>query len=769
MAALVRDSKRDGDIAMARSPLPNADPAHKARILAEASALIRQGQRDKAVRSLSDAAKSWPADAEIQFELAAMLHEAGARDKAEAHYRQALTAQPDHVGAITNLGSILIEAGRHDEADRVLSAALASPAKAGKALETLVALRNTLGRDAGEVWAAIATADPLNSEAWTRLAASVRGRSPDEAVKYFGRALAAQPYSASTHHNLGVGFLEIGRLREAVEAFKNALALAPDYADAMLGLANAIDGTNTSQDPTLALECIEIYKKAEKLAPDSVSCQVNLINAYKRLGLLDEARQCCRRAAALVGPSGFSVREILMAPRVFPSTDAMAEYRRNLWAGLDRLQATGIVITDPVQSVQETGFGLAYHNLNDLDLQRRLADFYRATVPGLEFVAPHCRTPRAGKKKGQKIRLGIVGSYLHNRTMDNLNVGLIRNLSRERFDLVLFRPGGFADGASDAVDRLVEKVCYLSNELEGAREAVAAEELDALFYFEIGMVPLTYYMAFSRLAPVQCVTWGHPDTTGIPAMDYFLSSRLLEPDGAEQYYSERLIRLQHLPTCYPKPPIEAVVEDRGRLGLPTSARIYLCPQNLMKIHPDFDRALGRILTEDPDGRLLITTSALQVSKPALERRIAEQFPAVADRIIFLPPMGRLDFMNLLKVADANLDPFYFSGGNSTHEALALGSPVVTWPGPFMRGRVTLGLYQRMGLDELICTDPDDYVRKALRLARDTAWRDRLRATIKERSAILFDNLAMVREFEDFIETAVAAAARKELLTEWNHV
>ena len=60
----------------------------------------------------------------------------------------------------------------------------------------------------------------------------------------------------------------------------------------------------------------------------------------------------------------------------------------------------------------------------------------------------------------------------------------------------------------------------------------------------------TYFLAFSRLARVQCVTWGHPDTTGIPNMDYFISSNLIEPKEADEHYSEKLQRLNVLPTFY---------------------------------------------------------------------------------------------------------------------------------------------------------------------------------------------------------------------------
>ena len=102
-----------------------------------------------------------------------------------------------------------------------------------------------------------------------------------------------------------------------------------------------------------------------------------------------------------------------------------------------------------------------------------------------------------------------------------------------------------------AIGQSAERAERLSGALDVARRQIAAAELDIVFYPDIGMEALTYFLAFARLAPVQCVTWGHPVTTGIPALDYFVSSELLEPDGAEAHYAERLVRLPRLPACSP--------------------------------------------------------------------------------------------------------------------------------------------------------------------------------------------------------------------------
>lgn len=133
-------------------------------------------------------------------------------------------------------------------------------------------------------------------------------------------------------------------------------------------------------------------------------------------------------------------------------------------------------------------------------------------------------------------------------------------------------------------------------------------------------------------------------------------------------------------------------------------------------------------------------------------------PDVVNRIVFLPRIPTSQFLRLLEIADVLLDPPAFGGGNTSYEAFAMGTPIVTWPGPFMRGRVTLGCYREMGIDDLIVASAEDYVRLALRLANDRDFRNAMSAKIKERSHVLYENRAVISELEDFFVAAVQAAA-----------
>src|SRR5208337_622738 len=102
------------------------------------------------------------------------------------------------------------------------------------------------------------------------------------------------------------------------------------------------------------------------------------------------------------------------------------------------------------------------------------------------------------------------------------------------------------------------------------------------------MEGLTLQLAAQRLAPVQCNSWGHPETSGMPTLDFFISSDLMEPDEASKHYSETLIRLPHLSVYYAEPRKTIVEKKRSEFGLRSDATVFWCGQSLFKYLPQYD-------------------------------------------------------------------------------------------------------------------------------------------------------------------------------------
>jgi protein O-GlcNAc transferase len=251
---------------------------------------------------------------------------------------------------------------------------------------------------------------------------------------------------------------------------------------------------------------------------------------------------------------------------------------------------------------------------------------------------------------------------------------------------------------------------------------------------------------------VQCATWGHPVTTGIPAVDYYLSCDAAEPEGADAHYSEQLTRLGGLPFSYRRPPVPDPPGRRADYGLDDASTVYCLAQNLFKIHPDMDAPLARILAVDRNAVLLLLEGQEPSWGETLRDRFRRSFGAAMERVVFLPRQAHDDYMRLLALADVSLDSFPFSGGNTTYQALAMGTPVVTLPGDFLRGRLSLAIYRHMEMIDCVAADADDYARIALRLGTEAEFRASVETRIADRADTIFDDPVFLAEARRFLLT-----------------
>ena len=284
--------------------------------------------------------------------------------------------------------------------------------------------------------------------------------------------------------------------------------------------------------------------------------------------------------------------------------------------------------------------------------------------------------------------------------------------------------------------------------LPSARRLIAEQRLDVLVYADIGMESFTYTLAFSRLAPVQCVTLGHPVTTGIDTIDYYLSAEDLETPESDNDYTEKLVRLKKLPICYYRP---AIAPPRGRehFGLGRQDHLYACTQSLFKFHPEFDETLAGILRADPRGTLVLFQGQRPHWDELLQQRFRAVMPDVAGRIRFLPRLKFDDYTSLVAAADVLLDTRHFGGGNTSFEAFAVGTPIVTMPSRMLRGRITFALYKQMNVLDCVAQSTAEYIDIALRLGQDADQRQTISNKILESGSELFESTKGIRELEQF--------------------
>jgi predicted O-linked N-acetylglucosamine transferase (SPINDLY family) len=521
-------------------------------------------------------------------------------------------------------------------------------------------------------------------------------------------------------------------LPAALERLRRAAALDPVSA----GIQNHLG--NLHQDLGNQDAAIEFYRRAVEIDPSFAAASQNL--GYLLLNRGEpEAALRHYEAAQRVQPQ--PVNRVLMAtalPVVYESCDDVRRWRRRIEQSVSQLADEGLRI-DTTNTLIPTTFFLAYQGENDREIVRQLGQVYQ----GVDLVRDARRNRTAA---GGKIRVGFLSAYFRDHTIGRLNLGRIRHLSRDEFEVTVIAVGQTRDWMAEAFERAPDRFVRVPRQVAPARRAIADLDLDVLVFSDVGMDALTQSLAYSRMAPVQCATWGHPDTTGSPTMDYFLSSELLDDADAQAHYTEQLVRMPTLGVHYERPRL-AGVRSRESFGLDPGRHVYLCPQTIFKFHPDFDAALAGILAADPAGDLVVLDGRLPNWTCRLKERWARTMPDANTRVRFLPAQPRDDFLHLLAVADVVIDPFPFGGGNTTYEALAVGTPVVTWPGRYLRGRITQALYRKMGLADCIAGSLADYIALATRIGRDAEYRRALAASIQAAAGVLFEDMGEVKSLE----------------------
>jgi predicted O-linked N-acetylglucosamine transferase (SPINDLY family) len=416
-------------------------------------------------------------------------------------------------------------------------------------------------------------------------------------------------------------------------------------------------------------------------------------------------------------------------------------------------------------------FYLAYQPFSNRELLSRygaLCASWMATLPTDVSGAGGPFGAGVAKQVGGKLRIGIASAHIHQHSVWNaITRGWVYNLDRTRFELYLFQLGFTTDEETDNAKRAVAHFEDRPKNLAAWVQAIRDRDLDVLIYPEIGMHPLTLQLACLRLAPVQAATWGHPETTGLPTMDLYISADAFEPVNASENYCEELVRLPNL-GVYVEPLAPAISKlSLGSLKLPDNEPLLLCPGAPFKYSPLYDEVWvniarhlrKRLFTRSSGGRLVFFRSGSDMMDRMLESRLRAAFEK-ADvefdaRVSIIPMLDRTRFFGLMRQSALMLDTLGFSGFNTALQAIECDLPVLAFEGAFMRGRLASAIMRRLDLPELVATTTDDFVQKALDLAGDAGRRKKIRAKIIERRNVLFHDTAPVLALERCLTDAVA--------------
>lgn len=557
-------------------------------------------------------------------------------------------------------------------------------------------------------------------------------------------ALQLNPKYAEAWNELGRLHEKQGNDKKAEECFRHVLKLKPDHLHACNNLALVCNKQRKFNDSILW------YRKSIEINPNQAGILVRLGENLETVSDQEGACDAYKKSLRLAADDGIRLKLATVLPVILKSKDEITLVRNKLWNNLETLNSQCLHIKKPWVNGRHF-FYLTYHGLNDRAYHELLARIYRKSSPELTWQAPHVSRKR---EPGGRIRIGFISRFFCNHTIAKLNIGFVEKFDRSRFHItVLLIAADVNDAMTRRFKMAADQFVPLPGDLLQMREQVAACQLDVLLYTDIGMDPLSYFLAFSRLAPVQCVTWGHPATSGIDTIDYFISHQDCETEASVSAYSERLFCLSAAATCtcYSRPILDASDKPLEAFGIDSRRNVYYCPQPPFKIHPDFDPILAKILERDPNAIIVLLKGTSSQMEALLRQRFQKTIPEQKERIHFLDNLPFVDYIAMMKLAHVVLDTPHFSGGNSTVEGLAVGAASVTLPSAFSKARFGYAWYRKLGINDCIARDADDYVDIAVSLGTNRDLREHLQRRILEASPALFDDLQAVRELEAFLE------------------
>jgi len=641
-------------------------------------------------------------------------------------YKKAISLKPDFVEAYYNMGTAYKAQGKLQEAmDAYAQALLLKPDYAD--------VYNNMGNVLKE-----------------------QGKL-DEAIQAYTKVQQLKPEYAESYNNMGIALQYLGKLEEAIESFKKSISLNPESAEAFNNISNVFKEQGEFE------KAIKTYEKALFLKPDYSEAYYNMGIVKHKFGRTMEA-------------TGLFSNALLMSP--FNAKFALAKLCHTLpivwnneiepnplsifdeallnfttWSKSDKAQQNLYNQNEIYQP-----FYLAYYPEN---MVQRLGQ-YGEIIEKLDFKKTVARKDHF---KSKPINIGIITAHLKNHSVFNILIkGLILNLDRDDFSINIY-----CTDPNETIkyfrQEFIINSYFVINSYNGQddfRNKVINDELDILLYPEIGMDPVTTWMASQRLVPIQIVWWGHPITSGLRTMDYYLSGELIEGLNANSHYKETLVTLPGTGCVTQFVKKELKKSDWEQQTFPNSNLNFIIPQNPFKFHPDNDKFILQIAREVPNAVFLLPSSSNYPNSivqilDRLKLLFEKSGISFEGKFLIFPWLKSEEFLSLLQAADIYLDLPTFSGYTTAWQGVNCGIPIVTLEGDYMRQRLASGLLRKIKMTDTIAGTFDEYMKIIRRLVElhknQTAWME-YRKKIKKAAPLADNDLSVIYALESFFTKCV---------------
>ena len=586
------------------------------------------------------------------------------------------------------------------------------------------------------------------------------GKAKEDALA----ALALQPDFISARLNLALAQLGLRELEACVQNCDWVLAREPENAAALMNAALAEMEMKQQAQAQLRL------KKLLQAYPEHLQALEQLIiSCYHTLDEAGTQRYLNRRLALAHDLTGRWLAAMASIPLMPQSLSEARQARRQFMRDLaqlnDWVEKNQIVDTQGLV-VQEgiSPFYYLYHGINDKAL---LGAYGQSCVRLLSHIQSRVSQGRALAQPGSKqkmdagyatrpcldrklppLRLGVVSSHIRSHAIWQDKIKGLYHCRPEDVEIYTFA----IESQEDEETRYAQKhSAYFERggwRLETWAKKIAEQELDAIYYPEIGLSAQVFRLACLRLAPVQMTSWGNPLTSGLPTIDHFVSAQVFEDEDVQSFYTEQVHLLEGFPSYYERYQGEEAAFDGREFGLDFSKKLLLCAGTAFKYQFDFAEHYADIAAAN-EGVQLVFFAYDKEMFGRVKARLEAVFSARAierSKLVFMPWLSRAQYQYLMRKSYLLLDSLGFSGINTVLQALEVDLPVVTMRGEMLRGRLGSGVLEAVGLDDWVVHTRQAYVEQVSRLVKQAQLRDLYLEALCAVRDRMFHNCAPVDAF-----------------------
>lgn len=582
---------------------------------------------------------------------------------------------------------------------------------------------------------------------------------PEDGIACLEKAISINPEDATYHNNAGVFYDKLRNPNKAKAAFALAMKLDPECAVYAVNYGNIC--VNSFDE---VKEGLRAYNLAFSLNPDDSEPLLRSARALLRTGNKEKALDKLRlllRIHPECTPSIFAKLAFMLSSS-YESTDAMLHARESLVQELDIVrEEVSTAVANPAYrnaGVPANGwttlFLLAYQGKNDREIMQRYShELSRALQP---FFATEINRNRRDVKRAvvnRKIRIGFCTAFFYHHSVWKIPLhGIYTHIDRTRFELYSFHIGGEVDEKTKEVQQLSD---FYVRHTGVAPMAKSLEEahLDILIFPELGMDNETFLLSQMRFCATQCQMLGHPVTSGSQHVDFVLSSDLMEPEHAQQHYTEKLARLPGLGVTYTYP-YEKMAGSKSKFGLSEDDIVLLSPQSIFKYLPENDDIFAKISMRLEKAKFVfISSNDNNLTSQIFRKRLFDTFAShglnVDDHVVFIEPQNKDGFMMACNMADLFIDNPSWSGHNTILDALHSHTRVVTLRGDMMRKNHGVAILEHLGLEGYITDSQEEFIEKCIFVATSPEDKAHFESVIEEK-LLAFLDISPVRGMEKFM-------------------